>query len=150
MKRLLLGIGNVACGDDGAGPEVARRLAGGAWSTIDAGTSPENVTGVVARESPDVLVLVDAARMGLPPGSVRRLPDRAADRMLASTHGLPLTFLIDRMRSAASHVVLIGIEPERVALGEGLSPPAEAAVSTVIAALLSGNIDQLPALPVPD
>jgi len=148
MKRVLLGVGNRLSSDDGAGPVLAERLTGSDWLTIDCGTSLENIGGVISRAEPDLLVIVDAARMGLPPGEVRRLPLPSVDRMLVSTHGLPLAFLVDRLGSAARRIVLIGIEPADLSFGEGLSAAADGAVERVIEALASGpgGIESIPLL----
>jgi hydrogenase 3 maturation protease len=139
MKRMLLGVGNRLSRDDGAGPVLAERLAGSDWTAIDCGTSLENVGGIVARERPDLLVIADAARMGLGPGAVRRLPRPSVDRMLATTHGLPLKFFLDRLASVASEVVLLGIEPADLSLGEGLSTEVERAVGRLAEALAAGG-----------
>ena len=137
MKRMILGVGNRLSHDDGAGPAVASQMAdaGHDWLSIDCGTSLENAVGLVGREQPDLLILVDAARMGLPPGSVRRLPLTSPDQMLASTHGLPLPFVLGRLEQPAGESVLIGIEPEDLSFGEGLSDVVSAAVSHVVALL---------------
>lgn len=135
MKRLLVGVGNRLLGDDGIGPEVASALAESDWKTLDAGISPENVTALIAREAPDLLVVVDAAEMGLPPGTARRLPLEEAPRMLASTHGLPLPFLLERWGGAAPRIVLVGVQPARLTLGDGLSAIARAAVGALAADL---------------
>ena len=69
---VVLGVGNFLHGDDGAGPAVAAGvLALGlpGVSAFDCGTAPENFTGVVRRLHPDLLVVADAADMGLPAGS---------------------------------------------------------------------------------
>jgi hydrogenase 3 maturation protease len=146
MKRLLLGVGNRLLGDDGIGPEVATALAGSHWQTIDAGVSPENVTGEVAREAPDLLVVVDAADMGLAPGSIRRLPWDDAPRMLVSTHGLPLPFILDRLREAAGAIVLIGVQPSRLVLGEDLTDVARDAVRALVTLLRDRGPDSVPVL----
>ena len=133
MKRLLLGVGNRLSSDDGVGPTVAASLAGAeGWTAIDCGTALANASGIVSRESPDLLVLVDAARMGLAAGAVRRLPTDGTDRMLASTHGLPLPFVIDRMRAHVGEVILLGIEPASLALGEALSPEVATAAEWLV------------------
>jgi len=129
MKRMLLGVGNRLSRDDGAGPVLAERLAGSAWVAVDCGTSLENAGGIVTRECPDLLVIADAARMGLAPGTVRRLARPAVDRMLASTHGLPLSFFLDRLDSAAAEMILLGIEPADLSFGEGLSAVLEDAIA---------------------
>ena len=143
MKRLLLGVGNRLSGDDGIGPTVASRLTTEPWIAVDCGTAIENASGIVSRERPDLLVVVDAARMGLEPGSIRRLPITSDDRMLASTHGLPLSFVLERLADSVGKVVLIGVEPESLVLGEGLSEAGSKAVDELLAILAEGAIDRL-------
>jgi hydrogenase 3 maturation protease len=141
MKRMLLGVGNRLSGDDGAGPAVAESLESeGGWRAIDCGTSLENVSGIVAREHPDLLVVVDAARMGEPPGTIRRLPIVGSDRMLASTHGLPLSFVLERLGDAAGEVFLIGIEPEDLSLGARMSVVVRSAVDDLVSILRAGEL----------
>jgi len=144
MNRLLLGVGNRLSRDDGVGPIVATKLASSdstEWTAIDCGTALENASGIVSRENPDLLVIVDAAQMGLPPGSIRSLPTQATDRMLASTHGLPLTFVLDRLRGSVSDVLLVGIEPEDLSLGEGLSSIVGQAADRLVELLAQGAVD---------
>jgi len=144
MRRVALGVGNPLSRDDGVGPQVAERLDGAeGWQAIDCGTSLENASGIVAREHPDLLVIIDAAEMGLPAGSIRRLPIDSSDRMLASTHGLPLEFVIDRLGSTVGRVLLIGIEPEDTSFGEGLSSAVEEAADTLAEILRSGTLDRI-------
>ena len=132
MKRMLLGVGNRLSRDDGVGPVLAERLDGSAWIAIDCGTSLENVGGIVTRERPDLLVIADAARMGLAPGAVRRLERPAVDRMLASTHGLPLSFFLDRLESTAAETILLGIEPADLSFGVGLSAALDDAIEGLV------------------
>lgn len=146
MTRLIIGVGNRLSRDDGLGPTIAARLCGTDWETIDAGSVPENITGKVKKIHPDLLVIVDAARMGLPPGSIRRLSVDATDRMLASTHGLPLSFLISQLEGSAKRIMLIGVEPQDLSLGEGLSPAANVAVDALVTILSQGRLDEIPEL----
>ncbi len=142
MKRMLLGVGNILSRDDGAGPTVARSLSEApGWIAIDCGTSLENACGWVVRERPDLLVIVDAARMGLNPGSVRRLPLAERDRMLASTHGLPVSFVWERMLAAVRTGIMIGIEPGDLGFGEGLSESVSRATRWVALRLGAGDLD---------
>ena len=148
MKRVLLGVGNRLSRDDGVGPEVASRLQGARdWVSVDCGPALENASGLVVRESPDLLVVVDAARMGLAPGSIRRVPLPARDRMLASTHGLPISFVWERIASAVGRTVLIGIEPGDLSFGEGLSPAVGAAADALVSRLRAGDVDGIPECP---
>ena len=144
MKRLLLGVGNRLSLDDGVGPAVAAALVGAeGWMSVDCGTALENASGIVSRESPDLLVLVDAASMGLEPGAIRRLPTSDTDRMLASTHGLPLPFVIERLREHVGEVVLVGIEPKTLSLGEGLSDEVAVAAQWLVECLRRFEIDRI-------
>jgi hydrogenase 3 maturation protease len=86
--------------------------------------------------------------MGLPPGEVRQLSPPSVDRMLVSTHGLPLTFFLDRLGSASGEIVLIGIEPADLSFGEGLSSAVGGAVDRLTEALTSapGGVGSIPLL----
>ena len=67
---------------------------------------------VIRKRKPMELVMLDAARMGLNPGAVRRI-DR--DRILdvgISTHMMPLHHIIDYVRPFVESIILIGIQPE--------------------------------------
>ncbi|MEW5825967.1 MAG: hydrogenase 3 maturation endopeptidase HyCI [Candidatus Bipolaricaulota bacterium] len=147
MKRLLLGVGNRLGGDDGIGPALAAQLSGAAgWQTVDCGVAVENACGIVAREAPDLLVVVDAARMGLSPGAVRRVPIEATERLLVSTHALPLSFLWPRLTGGARRTVFLGVEPATLALGEGLSPDVASALEVLERALRAGDLETIPVL----
>ncbi len=74
-SRVVVGVGNPLRRDDGAGVWVARQLAGApGWVTIPAGLALENVIGKIEKLPPKLVVVVDAAELGLPPGEFRRLP----------------------------------------------------------------------------
>ena len=140
MKRFLLGVGNRLSRDDGVGPFVAQAMDGATgWTAIDCGTSLENISGIITREKPDLLVLVDAAQMDVSPGEVRLLPSTGTDRMLVSTHGLPLPFVLDRLRQHVGRIELIGIQISDVSLGEGLSPDVLVGAKRLVSALCDGT-----------
>jgi hydrogenase 3 maturation protease len=144
MKRILLGVGNRLSRDDGVGPLVAQMVESDVdWHTIDCGTAVENAVGIITRERPELLVVVDAARMGLPPGSVRRVSVLSSDRMLGSTHGLPLSFVVERLEATVGDVVLVGVEPADLSFGEGLSPEVENAARELSEVLRQGRLDRL-------
>jgi len=144
MKRMLLGVGNRLSHDDGVGPVIAQALADSDWVSIDCGTALENAVGMVSRERPDLLVIVDAAHMGMEPGTYRRLPIQSNDHMLASTHGLPLSFVLANIESAAEETILIGMEPADLSFGEGLSPVVEAEALALIEVLRKKDLDKIP------
>ena len=100
--------------------------------------------GAVERERPELLVIVDAADMGLPPGSFRRLPLERAEEMLGSSHALPLGLLAGIIQRAAREVVLIGVQPADLSPGEGLSPKVKKAADDLISLLKSGKLELIP------
>ena len=111
MKRTLLSTGNRVAHDGRTVPFFDHALAGSNWIAVDCGAAFEDAAGIVSRERPDLLVIVDAATMGTEPGTFCRPPIDANDRLPASTHGLPLSFTLANIESGAKEIILIGIEP---------------------------------------
>lgn len=121
MVRMLFGIGNSLRGDDGAGNYIADRFRAPGWIVLDCGTIPENFSGVVRREHPELVVLVDAADMGIAPGEFRMIRHNDIEAVTFGTHALPLTILIEFLSHDAGRVLFIGIQPARTELGQQLS-----------------------------
>jgi len=142
---MLIGVGNPLGRDDGVGVYVAQALSGApGWRVIPAGPSLENALGRVCRERPALLVIVDAADVGLSPGSFRRLPLKGAERMLGSTHALPLGFLLGLITDVAREVTLVGIQPRDLSLGEGLTPEVRKGADELISLLQEVAIETIP------
>ena len=83
---MLLGIGNELNGDDGIGSYIAKRFNKRNWLSVDCSTVPENYISVVKRTKPEFLVIVDAAYMNLPPGTIRRLEKTCTLHIRKHTH----------------------------------------------------------------
>jgi len=136
-RLAVVGVGQPLRGDDGAGPAVAWRLAALADSSlliVGAGHAPENCLGPIVRFRPDAILFVDAAHGGGAPGEITWLRPDEADGRGGSTHTLSLEMLAGYLSAetgAAVHV--LGIEPDALAFGEGLSPAVAAAVDDVAA-----------------
>ncbi len=151
----VVGVGQELNGDDAAGVQGrAGALAddsgpGGAtlpgpfrfpswWSR--AAHAPENCTGAIRRFAPDLVILVDAAEMGDPPGTIRWLDWHEAVGLDASTHSLPPSMVARYLAAELScEVALIGIQVQDTSLGAGISPPVRRAIRSVtrgLAALL--------------
>ncbi|HEY3380838.1 MAG TPA: hydrogenase maturation peptidase HycI [Vicinamibacterales bacterium] len=137
----ILGVGNDMNGDDGAGVSVVRELAARMPATpgvllIDGGTAPENFTGPIRRFRPDLVIEIDAADQGEPPGTVAWIDWREADGMSASTHTLPPSVLANYLSSELGcRVALVGIQPEGLEMGTPLSPTVASAVRDLADAL---------------
>jgi hydrogenase 3 maturation protease len=141
---MLLGIGNPLLGDDGAGNYVADRFRAPGWMVVDCGTVPENFTGTVKREHPELLLLVDAADMALSPGEFRIVrPDDIA-AVTFGTHSLPLNLFLEYLAESVGAAIFIGIQPGRIIMGEGLSDPVRQGADRLISILARGAVDTIP------
>ena len=157
---MVLGIGNAMKGDDGVGPLVAARLAAvgkashpspdrrpaAAITALDCGTTPENYTSVVRRLRPELLVLVDAAQMGLKPGECRIIPAERVGALGLSTHSMPLSMFMSYVSDLVSRIVLVGVQPAAMVLGDGLCEEVAAAADRLVEILVRGGIDSVPRL----
>ena len=129
--NLLLGIGNSRHGDDALGPVFARAFRHPAWRCINAATVPENYTSLVRRLHPDWLVLLDAADMGLPPGTLRRLAPAQIHGRDFGTHAPSIGQLAAYLSDCAQNIVILGIQPATTQPGARLSPPVRAALKSL-------------------
>jgi hydrogenase 3 maturation protease len=140
----IVGIGNELRCDDAAGSLVARGLRplqqaveGSPWLVyrtlvMDAGQAPENLTGDLRGFRPGLILFVDAAEMGKAPGSIRWIAMDEIDGMSASTHRMPISMLATYLSlELRCDIVLLGIQPATVDLGEGLSLPVRRAVDLI-------------------
>jgi hydrogenase maturation protease len=147
LRVLVAGVGNVLCGDDGFGVEVARRLAARpalAGVTVMAfGVRSVDLTFALL-DGCDAAIVVDATRRGGAPGSLYVLepavPEgRGLDLALALSpdHGLDATKVLAYVRAVGGKLAslrVVGCEPlnamrpEDDGLAIGLSAPVAAAV----------------------
>lgn len=130
-------LGGGRSGDDGVGLEIQTELSKKPDMTvIHAGLYLHNILGVIARENPDTIVLLDAADLGEQPGHIRILDlDDIIDRG-GSSHGIPLSLLMKQLaKMTGAHVILVGIQFSSVRPDAGLSPSARDAVKTVVAGI---------------
>ncbi len=145
MTTLVLCIGNRGNGDDGIGPWIADHAPPIPDTVfLDAGVTPENSTAAIKRHNPTRLILIDAAAMDLPPGTLRRIPPGNIQSFSVSTHGLPLSLLIDYLIPTIPDITMIGIQPKT--LHGPLSQEAKAAADTLLRLLRNNTIDDIPQL----
>lgn len=143
MTKVVFTAGSVLRGDDAAGPMLAKMLTDApvdGWDVIDGGQTPEDDLAVVRRMRPERVVLVDAAEMGLPVGSVRRLTaDDVAVQYLITTHSLPITFLLGELGQMCENVEFLGIQPGSLAFFDPLSPGVWDALDEIVSCLKEGG-----------
>jgi hydrogenase 3 maturation protease len=128
----ILGVGTELCRDDTAGLYLIERLSalcgvpvGEAHDRlllVSGGPAPENFSGLIRAFAPELLVVVDAAFLELPAGSLQLLPEERAAGLSFSTHMLPLPMLLSYLRlSCGCQTCLVGIQPATTEQGIGMS-----------------------------
>ena len=143
-RPAIVGIGNDLRCDDGAGALIARLLRERQRSmngsrrlvydllVIDAGQAPENITGDLRAFKPGLILFIDAADMGEAPGTVRWIAMDEIDGLSASTHRMPLSMLAQYLNlELGCDIVLLGLQPASLDMGEGLTLPVRAAVDLI-------------------
>lgn len=141
---LVAGVGNLFLGDDGFGPEVARRLA-----TIDlpddVRVTDYGVGGIHLAydllDGPATLVLIDVSPRGEEPGTVSVVEVTAAgeDAPPMDAHAMdPAIVLatVRRLGGAVPRTIVVACEPSDLGEGISLSPPVAAAVDPTVAAVV--------------
>lgn len=131
-------MGNILRGDDGFGPELAVRAAsGGLLPAIDAGTTPENQVGTVARLEPEVVILADAVHMGSEPGTLDLISSGSLlAGSVAGTHALSPEMVMERIAcETGAEVLMLAVQPRNLGFGQPMTKEVEKAVEAAIDAL---------------
>lgn len=154
-RAVVIGVGNALRGDDAAGLEVVRRLAG---ESLPPGVERRECSGepaslLAAWSGAELVVLVDAAAAGDPPGTVKRydasdapLP---AERLRHSTHALGPAEAIELSRALGTlppRVVVFTVEGggygEGAAMGRAVAAGVEEAAERILAELGPGSANR--------
>jgi hydrogenase maturation protease len=139
-RVLVAGVGNIFLGDDGFGPEAARRLAArplpDGVRVVDYGIRGMHLAYDLL-EGYDLLVVLDAAPRGGRPGDVVLLEVGEADLGDGDfdAHGMEPTSVLASLGSLGGRLprtLVVGCEPADTAEGMGLSPPVQAAVDGAV------------------
>jgi hydrogenase maturation protease len=148
----VLGLGNVLMGDDALGPWVIEELLAryefpNSVSVLDVGTPGLDLTPYLA--DAEKIFLVDTVKAQAPPGSLRVysreeiLARPAEPRLSPHDPGLAEALMfLSLAGSAPKNVELVGVVPERVEKGIGLS----AAVRRAVAPAAAEIVERLSAL----
>ncbi|HMW22487.1 MAG TPA: hydrogenase maturation protease [Burkholderiaceae bacterium] len=160
-RALVLGLGNRLLGDDAAGPLVVEALAerhtppGITACWRDGGTLGLSLLPEI--EAADALLVVDAARFGAEPGTVRVFEGAAMDAQLGgrkrSAHELALAdllgaaALVDRLPPRRA---LVAVEPGSTAVGLALSAVVASAFAPLCEAVQRTLADWAGARPAPE
>ena len=145
-RLLILGLGNVLCGDDGLGVRAVHLVARGyrpseGVSILDGGTL--GLSLLPHLEDAEQAILVDAIRADAPPGSPVRLEGEEVAPAVAarlSPHQVGVADLLGGARLLGrlpKHLVLLGLVPRMLELQFGCSPEVEARLPELAAWVVS-------------
>ena len=124
-------LGNVLLGDDAVGCKVAELLhAKKITGVVDCGITPENHIAALRAQPPSILLIVDAADMGISPGELRRFSIEELDTATTVSHNIPISLLLLPFVDVFE-IVVLGIQPATTQLGTALSDAAEKAARRV-------------------
>lgn len=136
-KVLFIGIGNTLRGDDGAGPELIKRLKhNDRYSLMDVGEVPENYLQKIVNEKPDTIVMVDTVGLGKTPGEIEILQQKNIVDNSLSTHNASLKIVIQYIKSEINaDIILLGIQPKTIEFGKSISLEVSKSIDEIIKAL---------------
>lgn len=138
---LVIGVGNIFRGDDGAGPAVAARLHDLALPDVTVlEQSGEGTTLMTAWEGAAYVIVVDAMQSGGEPGTVQRLdvtdkPIPAEFSSYFSGHAFGVAGAVEMARLLGKlppRLIVYGIEGLDFATGQGLSDAVAGGVATAV------------------
>jgi len=128
---LILTIGNILKGDDGAGPLICKQLSKAKISAelIDAGTVPENYIHKIIKMAPKNMLVIDAIDFGEKPGTIKIFKPEQLNSLVISTHTLSPRLFVDMIRQNIKlDVHFIGIQPAQIELGQSISEQVDRAI----------------------
>lgn len=138
-RVVLVGVGNPFMGDDAIGPKIIELLETKPIDDIlllNAGSVPEAFTDKVERFNPSHVLMIDAANFKGKPGETKLFAGAQISGQVISSHSLPLNIFISNIEgSLGIKVLLLGIQPKSIVLGELLTEQVEVAANYVVDSL---------------
>ena len=106
---------------------------------IDAGSAPENYTGKIVKELPDIIILIDAAHLDLAPGEYEVLRKEEIVKSGFTTHDLSPNMFIEYLENEThADIYMLAVQPESINFGEDMSDSVKNTLEE-LTALLGGN-----------
>ena len=128
---VVIGLGNLLLSDEGIGIHLIRKLSEHqnefpSVEFIDAGTGGMNVLHLIANRKK--AVIIDCVKMGKNPGTIKRFGPADVQTTKKMTHFslheadiLKIINLSGQLGECPDKIVIFGIEPESLELGQNLS-----------------------------
>ena len=151
LSKVVFTVGTPLRGDKAAGIALAKLMTNNpieGWDVVDGGASPQSDIASVRRLSPEFLLLVDAADMGLRPGDIRFLSDEeVVSEYLVTNQTLPIVYLLDQLSAICPQLYYLGIQPATTDHFSSLSSPVRAAVDTACSPKRATSAPRFPSCP---
>jgi hydrogenase maturation protease len=139
-KLLIIALGNLIMSDDGLGIHVVRELQKEDWkediSLLEIGTSPLYYLEEMSQA--ENIIAIDAIQGGEQSGTIYCLTEedlKCSRNIIRDFHGCSLLNVIELSREITNHpnnLLIYGIEPKALNLGEELSPPVKDSIPKLI------------------
>lgn len=138
QRVVVLGVGNVLCSDDGAGPEAVRLLQNqrrlpACVELVDGGTIGLDLLPLVAGATH--LLIIDAVDGGRAPADVFELDNLAGVPGGSNAHQLGIVDLLAALRlidQAPEYFRVVAVQPADTMVGARLSPAVAAALPLLL------------------
>ncbi len=132
-KVLFAGIGNVLKHDDGVGVYICDRIIEKpAIQKLSVEQSIENYIGKINSIHPGRLILIDSVFFNRQAGFADLLPVNELIDHTTHTHNISLNKISELFRMP---VDVLGIQPENVSFGEGISPEVKKVADEIIGSI---------------
>jgi hydrogenase 3 maturation protease len=137
-RVLIMGVGNRLRGDDAVGPLLIDHLRGKVdIPLIDAGDVPENYLGPIEESNANLVLVIDAAKMGTNVGDVALFNIEQVQGKSVSTHTANLGLLFKVIPpEKRPQVIVLGIRPGSMELGQELSEPVRGTMVSIAEMLI--------------
>ncbi|MFW9918177.1 MAG: hydrogenase maturation peptidase HycI [Candidatus Thorarchaeota archaeon] len=134
----ILGIGNDLRTDDGLGPFIVNSLHTRHPHVLieNVGSVPEAFARPLAEFGAERVIMVDAADMRKPVGHIELVTKDRIGGIAISTHSMPLSFLMQYLEDSTNgKTILLGVQPQSILFGEGLTPVIDEIARKLISAI---------------
>jgi hydrogenase 3 maturation protease len=127
---LFIGIGNVLRTDDGAGVYISQRITEqGHVKTLTVEVSIENYIQKISSYHADNIILIDSVSFNQAPGYYCLVPVCELLDFTTNTHNISLRNISDFLSGS---IYILGIQPETIKFGEGLTSSVKKSAKEII------------------
>ncbi|HPI97451.1 MAG TPA: hydrogenase maturation protease [Synergistales bacterium] len=146
IEVVVWGLGNPILGDDSAGLAVSEMLKNKKLGWIESftcNTVPENYLSPLKRIGAPLLIIVDAADMGIPGGEYRKMELHHFSNISFTTHGIPLDLILMDCQPNI-RIIALGIQPIERTPSMEISIKVQQAVTEIVELIVRKKWNDIP------